>query len=180
MPETGPRRMKSAALRVSDMRPPSGRMHEALALDRGQPSKSSKTELANRRRCLRHDAAPLACFHVDGHQCEVVAQDALPDGREMLGSLVLGGRTYLVRGIAAEPDVPDLMDLLTPRELDIALLVAGGWDAKAIARRLEISFHTVRVHTGRIYAKLQMHKQSELVSCVSKQSWHRRGVGPLG
>lgn len=166
MPETGSKLSKSAASRVDEMRPLSESRHEKRAQKRGQYG------------CRRQgrDATPLACFHVAGHQCEVVTHDALPNGREVLGNLVLGSRTYLVLGIEAEPDVPDLLDLLTPRELDIALLVAGGWDAKAIARRLEISFHTVRVHTGRIYAKLQMHKQSELVTCVSKQSWHRRGA----
>jgi DNA-binding CsgD family transcriptional regulator len=111
----------------------------------------------------------VAWFSVEGRQCEVVTLDAAPAGREVLGTFAVGGRDYVVLTAEPAPDTPDLLELLTPRELEIALLVSGGWDAKAIGRRLDISFHTVRVHTGRIYAKLRMHKQSELVACVAKQ-----------
>jgi len=43
----------------------------------------------------------------------------------------------------------------------------GHADAKAIARRLRISFYTVRVHLSRIYCKLGLHKQTELTACVA-------------
>lgn len=112
---------------------------------------------------------PLACFSLAQRQCEVLALDVSPVGREVLGTLVVDGRRYLVVSAAADHETPDLTELLTPRELEIAQLIARGWDAKAIGRRLDISFHTVRVHTGRIYAKLRIHKQSELVACVAYQ-----------
>ncbi|WP_342669132.1 response regulator transcription factor [Belnapia moabensis] len=120
----------------------------------------------------------LACFSVDGQRCDIVCENASFNGRAVVGTLILGERTYLVLGGKAEA-VPDLMVLLTPRELDIAVLVSKGWKVKEIARRLDISFNTVRVHTGRIYAKLNMHKQSELAICVAKQSWPRRRAASI-
>lgn len=113
----------------------------------------------------------MACFSIAGHSCEVVPDHVAPAGKEVLGSLALCGRRYVVLSGGMEQEMPNLLDVLTPRELEIALLVYHGWDAKAIGRRLDISFHTVRVHTGRIYAKLGMNKQSELVACVARQWW---------
>ena len=46
----------------------------------------------------------------------------------------------------------------------MALLVAAGYGTKAVARRLRISFHTVRVHICRTCAKLGLHKQTELAA----------------
>ncbi|MCG7360179.1 LuxR C-terminal-related transcriptional regulator [Roseomonas sp. ACRSG] len=117
------------------------------------------------------EEVPVACFSIAGHSCEVVPDHAAPAGKEILGSLALCGRRYVVLKGGLEQEMPNLLDVLTPRELEIALLVYHGWDAKAIGRRLDISFHTVRVHTGRIYAKLGMNKQSELVACVARQWW---------
>jgi DNA-binding CsgD family transcriptional regulator len=114
-------------------------------------------------------AGPLASFSLGHRHCEVVPNGVAPEGRETLGRLALDGRTYLVVAARPEAQEPDLTSLLSPRELEIVLLVASGWDAKAVGRRLDISFHTVRVHTRRIYAKLQIHKQSELVALVAGQ-----------
>ncbi|HEX8468621.1 MAG TPA: LuxR C-terminal-related transcriptional regulator, partial [Allosphingosinicella sp.] len=78
-----------------------------------------------------------------------------------------GGHRFVVLSLAEWSPEPDPLELLTSRELEIALLIAAGQEAKAIARRLRISFHTVRVHTGRIYAKLGLHKQTELAARVA-------------
>jgi DNA-binding CsgD family transcriptional regulator len=180
MPETDRKRTpKSAALRIIDVQPPLW-PEETPPQRRSPPADVSRT--GPRGGPVSHvvgeemvsEDVPLACFCVEGRQCEVVCDGAPTTGREVVGSLAVGGRSYLVLGAEAEPEVPDLMVVLTKRELDIAVLVSRGWDAKAIGRRLDISFHTVRVHTGRIYAKLHMHKQSELVACVARQSWHRK------
>ena len=40
----------------------------------------------------------------------------------------------------------------------------AGHGSKEVARRLRISFHTVRVHLARTYAKLGLHKQTELAA----------------
>lgn len=50
---------------------------------------------------------------------------------------------------------------LTPRELEVLALVAEGLPNKAIARRLEISEHTVKFHVDAILSKLNAQSRTE-------------------
>ena len=59
---------------------------------------------------------------------------------------------------------------LTPREADIAAMVARGNSVPAVAERLAISQNTVRGHTKRIYAKLDIHTKQELIDLVAQRS----------
>lgn len=52
---------------------------------------------------------------------------------------------------------------LTPREREVLMLLAAANDARAIARRLEVSLHTVRGHLKALLAKLDAHSQLEAV-----------------
>lgn len=54
---------------------------------------------------------------------------------------------------AAAAAALDLPDPLTPRELEILVLVARGYSNPEIARRLFVSLPTVKTHVGRILAK---------------------------
>ncbi|MCJ7858002.1 response regulator [Corynebacterium kalidii] len=54
---------------------------------------------------------------------------------------------------AAAAEALDLPDPLTPRELEILVLVARGYSNPEIARRLFVSLPTVKTHVGRILAK---------------------------
>ena len=56
-----------------------------------------------------------------------------------------------------------LTDLLTARELQIAMLVATGERTKRIAHRLQISEWTVTTHLRRIYAKLGVENRAAMV-----------------
>jgi DNA-binding NarL/FixJ family response regulator len=53
---------------------------------------------------------------------------------------------------------------LTPRELDVLKALADGASNKAIARRLGISFHTVKFHVAAILAKLDADSRTEAVA----------------
>ncbi|UII72619.1 LuxR C-terminal-related transcriptional regulator [Pseudomonas sp. HN11] len=53
---------------------------------------------------------------------------------------------------------------LTARELDVGRLMLSGCSSKEIARKLEISVETVKVHKKHIYSKLGIKSQSELFS----------------
>jgi DNA-binding CsgD family transcriptional regulator len=53
---------------------------------------------------------------------------------------------------------------LSPREQQIALMVAGGRTNQAIAGSLEISAWTVSTHLRRIYAKLAVSSRAEMVA----------------
>jgi DNA-binding NarL/FixJ family response regulator len=105
----------------------------------------------------RFSIGPVDCF-VRPVECVAVS------AAECVGTFTAAGRCY---GIFCRQNVSseaDPVELLTPRELEVALLVAGGYGTKAVARRLRISFHTVRVHVCRIYTKLGLHKQTELAA----------------
>jgi NarL family two-component system response regulator YdfI len=53
---------------------------------------------------------------------------------------------------------------LTPRELEVLTAMADGASNKAIARRLDISFHTAKFHVAAILAKLDADSRTEAVA----------------
>ncbi|HSL69600.1 MAG TPA: LuxR C-terminal-related transcriptional regulator, partial [Longimicrobiales bacterium] len=55
---------------------------------------------------------------------------------------------------------------LTPRERDILQLIMAGRLNKQIARELGISEKTVKVHRGRVMAKMQARRVAQLVQAV--------------
>jgi DNA-binding CsgD family transcriptional regulator len=69
------------------------------------------------------------------------------------------------------PQVP--RHALSPRELQIARLVAAGATNRAIASSLDISLWTVSTHMRRIFAKLDVCSRAEMVAQVFG------GVGPI-
>jgi DNA-binding CsgD family transcriptional regulator len=64
--------------------------------------------------------------------------------------------------VAEGESAPDVA--LTPRELDVLALVAEGASNKAIARRLEISVHTVKFHIASLLDKLDAQGRAEAVA----------------
>jgi DNA-binding CsgD family transcriptional regulator len=64
------------------------------------------------------------------------------------GTIASGAAPAADDGRSAEPGV------LTPRELEVLLLVARGMSNRRIARRLGISEKTVKNHLSAVYAKL--------------------------
>jgi DNA-binding CsgD family transcriptional regulator len=50
---------------------------------------------------------------------------------------------------------------MTPREVEVAILLAEGCSNSIVARRLGISPHTARHHTQRVLGKLGVHSRSE-------------------
>jgi DNA-binding NarL/FixJ family response regulator len=65
---------------------------------------------------------------------------------------------------AAAPIEPGARIALTPRELEVLAAMADGASNKAIARRLGISFHTVKFHVAAILAKLDADSRTEAVA----------------
>ncbi|MEX1071568.1 MAG: response regulator transcription factor [Anaerolineales bacterium] len=68
---------------------------------------------------------------------------------------------------ALSPEINELTEELTARELDVLQLLAQGFPNKQIALSLDISEHTVKFHSSSIYAKLGVTNRTEAV---------RRGV----
>ena len=59
---------------------------------------------------------------------------------------------------------------LSPRETDIALLVARGYTVNRIAENLCLASGTVQSHMKSIYRKLDVHSKQEVIDLVQSQS----------
>lgn len=58
---------------------------------------------------------------------------------------------------------------LTPREVEVLQMLAEGLGNKAIARRLQISEHTVKFHIGSLFTKLHASSRTEAVMLGARQ-----------
>ena len=122
----------------------------------------------------------VAQFSIDGQVCFVVAQDAVEPARDVriVGSVTLGKRRYAICANQPNTHVAPA-DVLTARELQIAVLIAQGFDSKAIGRRLGISPLTVSTHRSHIYSKLGVGGRASLAArIVSSVALHRRPANP--
>jgi DNA-binding NarL/FixJ family response regulator len=63
----------------------------------------------------------------------------------------------------AQPAPTPPVETLTPRELEVLQHLAEGLPNKAIARRLDISEHTVKFHVNAIMSKLGVQSRTEAV-----------------
>lgn len=59
--------------------------------------------------------------------------------------------------------------LLTPREVEVLAALAEGLTNKAIARRLDISLHTVKFHMESLFRKLGARTRTEAVAKASER-----------
>ena len=59
--------------------------------------------------------------------------------------------------------------LLTPRELEVLATLAEGMTNKAIARRLDISLHTVKFHVESLFRKLGARTRTEAVAKAAER-----------
>jgi DNA-binding NarL/FixJ family response regulator len=71
------------------------------------------------------------------------------------------------------------MTPLTPRQLEIAILLARGWQGKQIAFRLAISRITVTRHTQAIYDRCGIHDRVGLVFYLVRKGVIHIDVEPL-
>lgn len=82
----------------------------------------------------------------------------------MVGHFQVKGKFYLIVEAKEPPSdrKPDLAEILTPRELQIATLVALGCSNKEIANRLNISEWTISTHLRRIFIKLDVSSRAAM------------------
>ncbi|WP_163010565.1 LuxR C-terminal-related transcriptional regulator [Streptomyces dangxiongensis] len=92
-------------------------------------------------------------------------------GRSGIGRFtVLGG----------EVAAADALDVLSKRELQIAVLVSNGRTNSQIARALVVSQKTVETHLGRIFKKLAVASRAEVAACVGRSYDHRDPLSRTG
>jgi DNA-binding CsgD family transcriptional regulator len=65
-------------------------------------------------------------------------------------------------------DAPGEVMALTPREIEVLNLMAEGASNKSIARRLEISVHTVKFHVGSLLDKLDAAGRTDAVAHAAR------------
>ena len=118
-------------------------------------------------------AAGAACLPAVANDREIMAAiDAVAAGlvamrsdlfNEMLRKAADGGAAGLT-GTSAPRRPVELVEPLTPRELQVLRLLAGGFANKHIAHDLGISEHTAKFHVGRILGKLDAATRAEAVA----------------
>lgn len=67
--------------------------------------------------------------------------------------------------------IPEAQVPLSPRELEIARMVAKGYPNKTIASILDISSWTVASHIRRIFAKFGVSSRAAMVACLLEGTW---------
>ncbi len=104
---------------------------------------------------------------------ELVGSLRRTTARELLSGLVdledlreqLGGEPPAADGEdLVAPGVP--LDQLSPREREVLQFIARGYRVPTISAQLDISRHTVRNHLKRIFAKLGVASQAELLELI--------------
>ena len=70
-----------------------------------------------------------------------------------------------------DPALKAPTETLTPRELEVLQLMARGLTNRQIARRLQISEHTVKFHAGAVLGKLSARSRAEAVARAIGLGW---------
>ena len=99
--------------------------------------------------------------------------DALKGGPDVVLDLTVRG----VRCLLIRSDGPPTLPILSPREREIARLVATGLTNKSIARMLKISPWTVSTHLRRIFTKLSVTSRAAMVAQLL--TWKPAAQEPL-
>jgi two-component system, NarL family, response regulator YdfI len=112
-----------------------------------------------------HAGASAILSRSAGRDEIVAAIKAVTNGLVVLPRVLAA---MLLSGASPADELPDDHDgagaRLTPRELEVLAAMADGASNKAIARRLDISFHTAKFHVAAILAKLDADSRTEAVT----------------
>jgi LuxR family maltose regulon positive regulatory protein len=122
-------------------------------LDLGTEMAGLLVRLSQRGVALEYISQILAAFRVsdDGRQTK-------DENGSVIGRRVSAPASSVVDGRSLE-----LVEPLTPRELDVLALLAQGLTNKEIAESLVISHGTVRQHAYNLYQKLQVNSRQQAV-----------------
>jgi two-component system, NarL family, invasion response regulator UvrY len=98
------------------------------------------------------------------------------DAKELLRAVrdVSLGKRYLASGVAQNLALSGIggdaspFDALSPREMEVAMLLMQGLRQEEIARRLSLSAKTVNTHKTRLFEKLQIHDSIALARLASQ------------
>lgn len=142
--------------------------NSALAQPSSQPSPGEVEGRCRERLCVidgvRFAAVPERDF---------ATKDGILFGASPVGRIDLDGEPYLLFDRPKAAPATRAAEVLTRRELQVAMLVAQGKCDKQIARQLGISGYTVREHLRRTFAKLNVPRRAALVAVILQQGAER-------
>jgi len=104
----------------------------------------------------------------DAAWARVIALAPTADTQPVLGAIRAGACGVLRGRPGAEAEIPELVNELTARELEVLSLVADGRTNKWIAAELSLSALTVKSHLARISRKLGTGDRSHLVAIAMR------------
>jgi len=88
--------------------------------------------------------------------------------RAVAAGLIVRSQTAAETGFAAMKET-ELRTLLTPREIDVLSAIGEGLTNKVIARRLDISLHTVKFHIESVFRKLGVRTRTQALAKASER-----------
>lgn len=126
---------------------------------------------------FRADPPPNLLFSPESSSSIVLTAQGLRERRRALlaalraleDDIAAFGEQLRAEWHAADPELEPMTERyqaqygFTPRELEVAELLAEGLGNKALAGRLGISVHTARHHTQRVLTKLGVHSRAEAI-----------------
>lgn len=131
----------------------------------------------------------IKCIVVSMHGTEPYISEAMSAGacgyiskNSAATDLIAGIRTVYENKIYYSQDIKHYLSIsaeenpfsqLTHREVEVCLLIIGGFKVKTIARELEISPKTVYVHKANAYKSLKITSTRELIQLVTKHGLYR-------
>jgi DNA-binding NarL/FixJ family response regulator len=117
---------------------------------------------------LTFGAAALLPAAVDG---ETLAAALRASARGLVSIARMDIAMLLPQEERIEPALRAPAEALTPRELEVLQWMARGLTNRQIARRLEISEHTVKFHAGSVLGKLNARSRAEAVARAIGLGW---------
>jgi DNA-binding CsgD family transcriptional regulator len=126
-------------------------------------AKSSEADECRRR---LDDVLEELLEHADAASAAPAVMQEVGEMEPVLEAEVSGARYVLLRG---QPTGSREPAALSPRELEIARMIARGHTNRTVAAVLEISPWTVSTHLRRVFAKLDVGSRSAMVARLAGQ-----------
>lgn len=135
-----------------------------------------------------HDELALVRQALDAGASGYLTKRCAPDVLVEAVRKVLAGLPFIEQSLATElarqrpsaSPVPGRLTGMTPREMEIFIMLARGIATREIAERLCISSKTVSNHVALLKSKLEVSSQAELVHLAIDQGLLRVGERMLG
>ena len=115
------------------------------------------------RRLLEAGASGYVGKACDANELLRAVRDVYRGKKYLASAIAQGIALSGMRGEAASP-----FDALTPREMEVALLLNQGMRQQAIAKRLSLSAKTINTHKSRLFEKLGICDNIALARMVSQ------------